>query len=173
MFVGTRQRERSADPKTDASRFIPRPAAMFDGRNPYEVASPRGWHYLYAPLFAIAMAPLAPHFLRRNRLSFSTASVVFASGALFTKHVVFGIGDPVAKTEIEVINSTGPLDQLISFCATAALAFPIMNCLQRGQVGMLLICSLLLGARLVLTAQSRTGIILGGIVLALSVAELS
>jgi hypothetical protein len=45
-----------------------------------------------------------------------------------------------------------------------------MNCLQRGQVGVLLIYLLLLGVRLVLTGSSRAVILLGGVVLALPVA---
>src|SRR5579871_5682653 len=45
--------------KTDFTVYTTAGAAMFDGRDPYALANPRGWHYLYPPLFAILMAPFA------------------------------------------------------------------------------------------------------------------
>jgi hypothetical protein len=44
--------------RTDLTVFTEAGAAFFDGRDPYEVTNPRGWMYLYPPLFAILMAPL-------------------------------------------------------------------------------------------------------------------
>jgi hypothetical protein len=44
--------------RTDFTVYTEAGAAFFDGRNPYEVSNPRGWHYLYPPLFAIVIAPL-------------------------------------------------------------------------------------------------------------------
>src|SRR5436190_940496 len=44
--------------KTDFTVYTEAGAAMFDGRDPYQVANPRGWKYVYPPLFAIVMAPL-------------------------------------------------------------------------------------------------------------------
>src|SRR4051812_35861414 len=45
--------------KSDFTVYTEAGAAFFDGRDPYAVASPRGWHYLYPPLFAILVSPLA------------------------------------------------------------------------------------------------------------------
>ena len=45
--------------KTDLTCYTVAGAAFFDGRNPYDVSNPRGWRYLYPPLFAILLAPLA------------------------------------------------------------------------------------------------------------------
>src|SRR5262245_18467431 len=45
--------------RTDFTVFTEAGAAFFDGRNPYAVANPRGWHYLYPPLFALLVAPLS------------------------------------------------------------------------------------------------------------------
>jgi len=45
--------------KTDFTVFTEAGAAFFDGRNPYRVTNPRGWHYLYPPLFALIVAPLS------------------------------------------------------------------------------------------------------------------
>ena len=50
-----------AEHRTDLTVFTEAGAAFFDERDPYEVTNPRGWMYLYPPLFAILMAPL--HFL--------------------------------------------------------------------------------------------------------------
>src|SRR5688572_25029981 len=60
--VRRRARVSETDPlvhKTDFTVYTIAGEAMFDGRDPYEVSNPRGWHYLYPPLFAIVVAPLA------------------------------------------------------------------------------------------------------------------
>ncbi len=44
--------------RTDFTVYTEAGAAFFDGRNPYTVTNPRGWGYLYPPLFAILVAPL-------------------------------------------------------------------------------------------------------------------
>ena len=44
--------------KTDLTVYTEAGAAFFDGRAPYEVTNPRGWRYLYPPLFAMLLAPL-------------------------------------------------------------------------------------------------------------------
>ena len=38
--------------RTDFTVFTEAGSAFFDGRDPYRVTNPRGWFYLYAPLFA-------------------------------------------------------------------------------------------------------------------------
>src|SRR5688572_23677385 len=63
-FVDVRRRGRieTEDPgahKTDFTVYTEAGAAFFDGRDPYEATNPRGWHYLYPPLFALVVAPLA------------------------------------------------------------------------------------------------------------------
>ena len=57
--------------KTDFTVYTEASAAFFDGRDPYEVTNPRGWHYLYPPLFALMLAPLASS-IRRTRHLFGT-----------------------------------------------------------------------------------------------------
>ena len=44
--------------KTDFTVYTEAGAAFFDGRDPYAVTNPRGWKYLYPPLFAMLVAPL-------------------------------------------------------------------------------------------------------------------
>ena len=45
--------------RTDFTVYTEAGAAFFDGRDPYEVTNPRGWYYLYPPLFALLVSPLA------------------------------------------------------------------------------------------------------------------
>ena len=45
--------------QTDFTVFTEAGAAFFDGRDPYAVKNPRGWFYLYPPLFALLVSPLA------------------------------------------------------------------------------------------------------------------
>src|SRR5712671_3869988 len=44
--------------RTDFTVYTEAGAAMLDGRDPYQVANPRGWKYVYPPLFALVVAPL-------------------------------------------------------------------------------------------------------------------
>jgi len=44
--------------RTDLTVFTEAGAAFYDGRDPYEVANPRGWKYPNPPLFAMLAAPL-------------------------------------------------------------------------------------------------------------------
>src|SRR5262245_40992310 len=39
--------------RTDFTVYTGAGAAFFDGRDPYQVTNPRGWYYLYPPLFAL------------------------------------------------------------------------------------------------------------------------
>ena len=45
--------------RTDFTVYTEAGAACFDGRDPYGVTNARGWGYLYPPLLAILVAPLA------------------------------------------------------------------------------------------------------------------
>src|SRR5262245_10027689 len=44
---------------TDFTVYTGAGAAFYDGCEPYEVTNVRGWRYLYLPLFALLVAPLA------------------------------------------------------------------------------------------------------------------
>ncbi|HOM18674.1 MAG TPA: glycosyltransferase family 87 protein, partial [Thermoguttaceae bacterium] len=50
--------ERPLEHKTDFTVYTAAGRAFFTGQNPYEVTNPRGWKYLYPPLFALLVAPL-------------------------------------------------------------------------------------------------------------------
>ena len=44
--------------KSDLTVFTEAGAAFFDGRPPYQVRNPRGWSYVYPPVFAMLVPPL-------------------------------------------------------------------------------------------------------------------
>src|SRR5580698_838076 len=50
--------QRINEHRTDFTVYTEARAAFFDGRDPYQVSNPRGWRYLYPPMFAILVAPL-------------------------------------------------------------------------------------------------------------------
>src|SRR5258708_19302962 len=66
--------------KTDLTVYTEAGAAFFDGRNPYDVSNPRGWRYLYPPLLAILMAPLAALDSQWQAGAWDVLSLGFACG---------------------------------------------------------------------------------------------
>ena len=69
-----------------------------------------------------------------------------------------------AGTEIEL--ASPPV--WLAWLAAATVALPTLNCLQRGQVGVVLVYLLLFGLRLVIVSRKMRVVFLGGIVLALA-----
>ncbi len=51
--------EAPAEHKSDLTVYTESGAAFFDGRPPYAVCNPRGWTYVYPPLFAMLLAAVA------------------------------------------------------------------------------------------------------------------
>ena len=120
-----------AEHRTDLTVFTEAGAAFFDERDPYEVTNPRGWMYLYPPLFAILMAPL--YFLPPQWqgvvwyfLSLAMAWGCFREIVRLVRHAgvaEFTHGEDARKTF-----------RWIQVAASAAILFPTLDCLQRGQV---------------------------------------
>jgi hypothetical protein len=152
--------------RTDLTVFTEAGAAFFDGRDPYEVTNPRGWMYLYPPLFAILMAPL--HTLPPQWqgvvwyfLSLAMAWGCYRETVRLLKHaavIEFTRGVGVGKTF-----------RWIQVAVVTVILFPTLDCLQRGQVGILILYLLLLGLRLVLEGASWRKPMVGGMVLSLSI----
>jgi hypothetical protein len=171
-------------------------AAIFNGQDPYAVANIRGWHYHLPPLFAIIVAPLSALdsqwqgivwyaisllalwgcFSECRRIWFwllATNSVATAtsSTAPFENFAASGGGSAPVPASRPIFKShplqTMPLG--IFWLAAATVLLPILNCLQRGQLGIAVTYLLLLGFRSVLTSRTMTGALLGGIILALPV----
>jgi hypothetical protein len=155
-----------AEHRTDLTVFTEAGAAFFDGRDPYEITNPRGWMYLYPPLFAILMTPL--HFLPPQVqgviwyfLSLAMAWGCFREIVRLMHHVgvaEFTQGKDAQKTFF-----------WIQVAVVMAILFPTLDCLQRGQVGILILYLLLLGFRLVMEDDSWKRMVAGGMVLSLSI----
>ena len=152
--------------RTDFTVFTEAGAALFDGRNLYRVTNPRGWYYLYPPLFALLVSPLS--FLDSRSQVFIWYLISIASG--------FGCYDeacriwcavtfPQARAESRRRRKSN-LAIGIGVCAGLTIALPALDCLQRGQLGIVLVYSLLLGFRLAMSPGSWFKAGLGGLVLA-------
>ena len=68
---------------TDFTVYTEAGKAFFDGREPYEVSNIRGWKYLYPPLFALLVAPLAPLAPPVQATVWFVASALMAVGCYF------------------------------------------------------------------------------------------
>src|SRR5271166_4215671 len=119
--------------RTDFTVFTEAGAALFDGRNLYRVTNPRGWYYLYPPLFALLVSPLS--FLDSRSQVFIWYLISIASG--------FGCYDeacriwcavtfPQARAESRRRRKSN-LAIGIGVCAGLTIALPALDCLQRGQ----------------------------------------
>jgi hypothetical protein len=151
--------------KTDLTVYTEAGRAFFDGRNPYDVSNPRGWRYLYPPLFAILMAPLSALLPQWQAVVWYYISLAFAFGCwresrrLWRIVVATDCGDGSSGRSRIVPRWLGGL-------AAATLLFPALNCLQRGQVGILVVYLLLLGYRLIVENRPRWSAAAGGMALA-------
>jgi Glycosyltransferase family 87 len=170
--VRSRARIDPTDPlahKTDLTVYSEAGAAFFDGRNPYDVSNPRGWRYLYPPLFAILMAPLSALDSQWQAVVWYFISLGFAWGtwreAVRIWHLLFGDRITPATGEQQF---SPPV--WLGGLAAATLALPALNCLQRGQVGILIVYLVLLGYRLAAENRSWWGAAAGGSALAAAVA---
>jgi len=148
---------------TDFTVYTTAGSAFFDGREPYAVTNPRGWSYLYPPIFALTVAPLA-------RLDTVTQVVAwFAISVL----CCFGVYAESCRLW-RLIGSRGEgsrgLREWVAACAVLTALVPTLECLQRGQVGIAILYALLLGLRLTLEGRGRLAWFLGGGILAWPVA---
>jgi hypothetical protein len=151
--------------KTDFTVYTEAGAAFFDGRNPYEVTNPRGWGYLYPPLFALFVSPLHALDPKTQVLAWFGLSVVIALGC-------YAECLRIARAAMPGQADRGPFGPIPTWVGAAAIAtalFPALNCLQRGQVGIAKLYLLLLGVRLLVEGRSLTRCLLGGIVLSLAI----
>ncbi|MHC4491477.1 MAG: glycosyltransferase 87 family protein [Planctomycetota bacterium] len=150
--------ERPEKHHTDLTVYTEAGAAFHDGRDPYAVTNVRGWHYVYPPLFALLLAPLAPWPSPWQATVWYLVSLLLAWGCIHELRRLAGHagGDPVPR----------------GFLALALLAalFPVLDTLQRGQAGLAVLYPLLLGLRLSLAGTSAGTRFLGGMLLALPAA---
>ena len=159
--VDVRQRGR-VDPnnptahRTDFTVYTEAGAAFFDGRDPYAVTNPRGWGYLYPPLFAMLVAPLHALDMRDQVVVWFAISALLAWGCYRQSVQILRLLMPDTPER----GSFGPLPSWIGWSAVMAAMLPALNCLQRGQVGILKLYLLLAGFHLLVagvTSATRKG----------------
>jgi len=149
--------------KTDFTVYTEAGAAFFDGRNPYGVTNPRGWGYLYPPLFAMLVAPLHALDPRMQVLAWFALNSLMAWGCY---RECVRVGRVLLPDEPQRA-SFGSIPTWAGYAAIAAPLFPALNCLQRGQVGIVKVYFILLGFRLLIESQSAVRAWLAGCVLAI------
>jgi len=149
--------------KTDLTVYTEAGAAFFDGRRPYEVCNPRGWTYVYPPILALTLAPLHVLPLQQQTMVWFFLCLAMCWG------IYRGSARIVALVDRGDVGRAG-LFPWLGLVAAATAALPVLNCLQRGQVSILILYLLLLGFRLVLEGRSLGASLLGGAILALPVA---
>jgi hypothetical protein len=143
--------------KTDFTVFTEAGAAFFDGRDPYRVTNPRGWHYLYPPLFALLVAPLSIFDTESQVVTWYVINVLLSIGCLAE-----------ARWLWQFVSGSEPHRTLwVAGCALLAGFLPFLDCMQSGQLGIAILYFLLFGSRLVIQGQSRLSWFLGGLLMAL------
>jgi hypothetical protein len=147
---------------TDLTVYTEAGAAFFDGGEPYEVTNVRGWKYLYPPLFALFVAPLSALNPPAQALVFLAISVLLCLGSYFECRRI------VAEM-LCVAPELHRFAVVLAIIAGVTALFPALNCLQRGQIGVVLLYPLLWGFRLAVFGGGRSAWFLGGLVLALPV----
>lgn len=161
---------------TDFTVYTEAGRAFFDGRDPYEVSNIRGWKYLYPPLFALLVAPLAGLAPPWQAAAWFALSSVMAFGCYFECRALWRALDlqpgSTRSEQHSQLNADRDkwLSRWIARGALLAVLFPALNCLQRGQMGIALVYMLLLGLRLALLGSSRRGWFAAGLMLSLPVA---
>jgi hypothetical protein len=162
---GMVNRQRINEHRTDFTVYTEAGAAFFDGRDPYQVSNPRGWRYLYPPMFAILVAPL--HAL--PPMGQVGVWFVLSIGMLFGCYFELRrILDYVFAQSVESGDRSRRLIPWICGAAIATALLPAFNCLQRGQVEVFKLYLLMLGFRIALTGTRIRHWIVAGIVFALA-----
>jgi len=159
--------------KTDLTIFTTAGAAFLADQQPYAAANPRGWKYCYPPLLAVALAPLSALNPQSQALLWYAASVVMLGLVWFEAARISArwgwelrlLPDP-ARGDRTLWDPR----RLPAWAAVFAAALPILNTLQRGQVGILNLWLLLWGFRLLIESQSLRHAVAGGAMLALPAA---
>lgn len=149
--------------KTDFLIYTLAGAAFLEGRDGYAIKNIRGWEYLYPPLLALAVYPLA---------SLRPENQVFAWFLLNLPMAAWALTE-CRRTTLAIWNAhtTAPRGppEWIALAALLAGLFPLLNTLQRGQVGVLLLLLLTVGIRLAVFGAGRVRPLLGGGLLALAI----
>jgi hypothetical protein len=154
--------QRIHEHRTDFTVYTEAGAAFFDGRDPYQVSNPRGWRYLYPPLFAIVVAPLHALPSTGQVCVWFVISVAMAFGCYFEMRRLVALLCRQTTLDDEQ-------KRLLFWIASAGLLtvmLPALNCLQRGQVEVLKLYLLLLAFRIFLSGRGARAWFLAGVLFA-------
>ena len=151
--------------RTDFTVYTIAGQTMLYGGDPYTVSNPRGWKYLYPPLFALLVAPLADLDPEIQVTVWFAISVLLGWGCLRECVRIARVALPSEPLR----GPFGPIPTWIGAAAVTAAAVPALNCLQRGQIGIAVLYFLLLGFRLLVQCQNISQAFLAGVVLTLPV----
>jgi hypothetical protein len=150
--------------RTDFTVYTEAGAAFFDGRDPYQVTNPRGWRYLYPPLFAILVAPLHVLPSTGQVCVWFVLSVAMAFGCYIEMRRLVVL---LSRQRIFGENQTRPVFW-IGLAGLLTVLLPTLNCLQRGQVEVLKLYLLLLAFRMLVAGRVSRQWFLAGIVFAMA-----
>jgi hypothetical protein len=162
---GMVNRQRINEHRTDFTVYTEAGAAFFDGRDPYQVSNPRGWRYLYPPMFAILVAPLHALPPMGQVAVWFVISVAMVFGCYFELRRIL---DYVLTHSAQGRNGSAQLNTCLCAAAVSTALLPAFNCLQRGQVEVFKLYLLMLGFRIALTGTRVGHWVLAGIVFALA-----
>jgi len=150
---------------TDFTVFTEAGAAFFDGRDPYRVTNPRGWHYLYPPLFALLVSPLVSLDSKSQVVVWFVVSLALGLGCYGeTRRLWRLLATGGANAHSRYAARCDPKSEVVVFVGLA-VCLPALECLQRRQLGIALMYPLLLCFRLALGGRVWRGC-LAGVVLA-------
>lgn len=153
--------------RTDFTVYTEASKALLEGRDPYAVTNARGWHYLYPPLFALLVAPLRGLDPAWQGFAWYLASVLLLWGCVAEcRRIARSLATPSRIEAPERREVRG----WMWLCAALAVVCPVVNTLQRGQVGIAVLYPLLLAYRVILDGRAAKSWIGGGVLLALPVA---
>jgi hypothetical protein len=153
--------QRINEHRTDFTVYTEAGAAFFDGRDPYQVSNPRGWHYLYPPMFAILVAPLHSLAPMGQVAVWFVLSVAMLFGCYFELRRIVEIALERAP---EITGASAVRVRWLCAAAIATATLPALNCLQRGQVEVFKLYLLMLGFRLALSGtRTAVWLVAGGV----------
>ena len=118
--------------RTDLTVYTEAGAAFFDGRDPYEVANPRGWTYLYPPMFALSLAPLHALPMQDQVTVWFFISLLVCWGCYRECRRILAI---VCREDETLAAAWSRWFPWLGVAAVTVAVLPTLNCLQRGQVG--------------------------------------
>ena len=155
VFADVRRRgrinpERPEVHRTDLTAYTAAADVWWNGGSSLEAfsaSSPRGWRYQYPPFFGTLMGPLS---------QLGTKSQAFFFG-LFSLALLFGVYLETKRLLFLFFPSGLDPPPWIPIFAGIAFALPMLNTIQRGQVGLLVIYPLMLGFRLIWTTRPFSG----------------